>query len=264
MPSPRRISDIPFDVRAWIASRTVLWPTPILAGCGCRPARDHGEQTCRQGLTACGPWRYHGHLSDLTVPVPASPPGESSQPRPGRGIVASRSFRHAAMRQARTKKTYFSAKYRRLASTRGPMKAIIAVQHAMLIAARNLLSNGEFYRDPGPYYYTRRDPTKTQARALGRLLAPSRHRPLLSHQPAASRTDRQHGDDPQRRRHAVVDPSAAARSRLLATGRRLRCSVLGRRARPASGVRSVPAVALATVGPEDPTSLPERNKNIAD
>ena len=29
------------------------------------------------------------------------------------------------------------------------MKAIVAVEHAMLTAAWHMLTNGEFYRDPG-------------------------------------------------------------------------------------------------------------------
>ena len=50
------------------------------------------------------------------------------------------------------------------------MKALVAVEHAMLIAAWNMLTNGEFYRDPGADYFTR-DPAKTKARAIGQLEA---------------------------------------------------------------------------------------------
>jgi hypothetical protein len=51
------------------------------------------------------------------------------------------------------------------------MKALVAVEHAMLVAAWNMLTNGEFYRDPGADYYTRRVPAKTKARAIGQLEA---------------------------------------------------------------------------------------------
>ncbi len=54
----------------------------------------------------------------------------------------------AAMAASRSGGTYFSAKYRRIASRRGPMKAVIAAKHSMLIAAWNMLTNGDFYRDP--------------------------------------------------------------------------------------------------------------------
>jgi hypothetical protein len=39
----------------------------------------------------------------------------------------------------------------------------------MVIAAWHMLSNGEFYREPGLDYYTRRVPAKTKARALKQL-----------------------------------------------------------------------------------------------
>jgi hypothetical protein len=51
------------------------------------------------------------------------------------------------------------------------MKAIVAVERAMLVAAWHMLTNSEFYRDPGADYYTRRDPAKTKARALKQLQA---------------------------------------------------------------------------------------------
>lgn len=41
----------------------------------------------------------------------------------------------------------------------------------MLIAAFNMLTNGEFYRDPGADYYTRHVPAKTKARAVSQLEA---------------------------------------------------------------------------------------------
>jgi hypothetical protein len=49
------------------------------------------------------------------------------------------------------------------------MKALVAVEHAMLVAAWNMLTNGEFYRDPGGDYYTGRVPAKTKTRAVRQL-----------------------------------------------------------------------------------------------
>jgi len=69
----------------------------------------------------------------------------------------------AALAASRSKGTYFSAKYHRIASRRGPMKALVAMEHSMLIAAFNMLTNGEFYRDPGADYFTQRTPAKTKA-----------------------------------------------------------------------------------------------------
>jgi transposase len=77
----------------------------------------------------------------------------------------------AAMSAARSKNTYFSAKYKRIATRRGPMRAIVAVEHAMVIADWNLLTTGEFYRDPGADYYTAHRPAATKARAVNQLHA---------------------------------------------------------------------------------------------
>jgi transposase len=95
---------------------------------------------------------------------------KSTKTRPGNRYLKG-ALGVAALNQARTRKTYFSAKYRRLTSTRGPMKAIVAVEHAMIIAAYHMLTNAEFYRDPGPDYYTRLDPARAKARAVRQLEA---------------------------------------------------------------------------------------------
>ena len=64
----------------------------------------------------------------------------------------------AALSAARSGDTYLAANYRRIASRRGPVKAIVAVEHAMLIAIWNMLINGVFYGEPGSDFYTRRKP----------------------------------------------------------------------------------------------------------
>ena len=95
---------------------------------------------------------------------------KSTKTRPGNRYLKG-ALGIAALSQARSKGTYFSAKFRHLAPTRGPLKAIVAVEHAMLIAAFHMLQNSEFYRDPGADYYTRQDPAKTRARAVRQLEA---------------------------------------------------------------------------------------------
>jgi len=77
----------------------------------------------------------------------------------------------AALAASRTKGTYLSAKYKRIAARRGPMKAVVALEHSILVATWNMLTNGEFYRDPGADYFARRIPAKTKARAIGQLEA---------------------------------------------------------------------------------------------
>lgn len=62
------------------------------------------------------------------------------------------------MAATHSKHTYLAAKYRRIASRRGPMKAIVAVEHAMLIAIWHMANTGVRYDDPGPDFYTRLRP----------------------------------------------------------------------------------------------------------
>lgn len=95
---------------------------------------------------------------------------KSTHTRPGNPYLKG-ALGVAAMAAARTKDTYLAAKYRRVASRRGPVKAIVAVEHAILIATWHMITNGTIYQDPGGDYYTRRDPTKTRDRAVGQLRA---------------------------------------------------------------------------------------------
>ena len=108
---------------------------------------------------------------------------KSSTTRPGnRHLKAALGV--AALSAARTKDTYYSARYRRIAGRRRPvssrknksrgssiagMIALVAVEHTMLIDAWNMLTNGAFYRDPGADYYTRHQPGRTKTRAIKQL-----------------------------------------------------------------------------------------------
>lgn len=113
-----------------------------------------------------------GHLASWAGTAPGSHESagriKSTKTRPGNRYLKG-ALGTAALSATRSKGTYFSAKYRRLAPRRGPMKALVAVEHAMLLAVWNMLTNGEFYRDPGADYFTRCTPTKTKARALAQL-----------------------------------------------------------------------------------------------
>jgi Transposase IS116/IS110/IS902 family len=57
---------------------------------------------------------------------------------------------HAA---ARTKGTYLSALYQRLATRRGKKRAIMAVAHAIVVSAFHMLSRHEPYRELGANYF---------------------------------------------------------------------------------------------------------------
>ena len=77
----------------------------------------------------------------------------------------------AAMSTTRQRNTYFCAKYRRIAARRGKLRAVVAIERAILTAVWHMLSTGTYYQDPGPDYYSRHDPSKRAARAVRDLQA---------------------------------------------------------------------------------------------
>jgi transposase len=93
---------------------------------------------------------------------------KSTHTRPGNPYLKG-ALGIAAMSAARSKNTYLSAKYRRLASRRGPLKALVAVEHAILTATWHMITNGVLYEDPGSDFYTRRNPDKAKQRAVDQL-----------------------------------------------------------------------------------------------
>ncbi len=93
---------------------------------------------------------------------------KSTHTRPGNPYLKG-ALGIAAMSAAHAKDTYYSAKYRRIASRRGPIKAIVAVEHAMLVAIWNMLQTGTVFTDPGSDFFTKRTPEKAKSRAIEQL-----------------------------------------------------------------------------------------------
>lgn len=75
----------------------------------------------------------------------------------------------AAQAASRTKGTYLSAQYRRLAGRRGHKRAIMAVAHSILVIAYHLLVRKEPYRELGGNYFDQVHPEKTAKRLVKRL-----------------------------------------------------------------------------------------------
>ena len=113
-----------------------------------------------------------GHLASWAGTCPGNNESagrvKSTQTRPGNPYLKG-ALGIAAMSAARSHGSYFSAKYRRIAARRGPLKALVAVEHAMLIAIWNMLATGEFYCDPGGDFYARLHPDKAKNRAIDQL-----------------------------------------------------------------------------------------------
>jgi len=75
----------------------------------------------------------------------------------------------AAHAAARSRKTYLSAQYHRLAGRRGKKRAIVAVAHSILIICYHIIQRKEPYRELGGEYFDQRRPEATAKRLLKRL-----------------------------------------------------------------------------------------------
>jgi transposase len=113
-----------------------------------------------------------GHLASWAGTCPGSNESagrvKSTHTRPGNPYLKG-ALGTAAMSVARSKNTYFAAKFRRIASRRGPVKALVALEHAMLVAIWNMCSTGTYYADPGEDFFTRLHPDRARDRALEQL-----------------------------------------------------------------------------------------------
>jgi transposase len=81
-----------------------------------------------------------------------------------------RTLIEAARAGARSKNSYFSAQYARIARGRGPNRAAVAVAHSMLAVAWHLLTTGALYQDPGGDYFQRRLDPAAEAKRLTRRI----------------------------------------------------------------------------------------------
>jgi transposase len=83
--------------------------------------------------------------------------------------VLGAALNQAAHAAAGTKDTYLSAQYRRLAARRGKKKAIVALEHTILVIAYHLIQRQEPYHELGGNYFDNRRPEATAKRLVKRL-----------------------------------------------------------------------------------------------
>lgn len=81
----------------------------------------------------------------------------------------STALNQAAHAASHTKNTYLSAQYRRLAARRGKKKAIVALEHTILVIAYHLIKCKEPYRELGGDYFDKRRPEVTVKHLVKRL-----------------------------------------------------------------------------------------------
>jgi transposase len=93
---------------------------------------------------------------------------KSTKTRPGNPYLKA-ALGIAAMGAARTNGTQLQAKYKRLASRRGALKALVATEHAMLTSIWHMLTSGSPYLDLGGDHCTRLDPERAARRAITQL-----------------------------------------------------------------------------------------------
>lgn len=78
-------------------------------------------------------------------------------------------LQEAAWAAVKTKKSYYAALYYRLKARRGAKKAIVAVQHAMLVALWHMLTHRVPHRDLGRDYFDRRNQARIRRHHVRRL-----------------------------------------------------------------------------------------------
>lgn len=117
-------------------------------------------------------FRTAGHLASWAGTCPASNESagrvKSTKTRSGNPYLQG-ALGTAAVAAARSTDTYLGARYRRITSRRGPMKAIVAIQRTMLTAIWHMGTTGALYDDPGGDFYIRLLPDRTKRRAIEQL-----------------------------------------------------------------------------------------------
>ncbi|MFE7120951.1 IS110 family transposase [Streptomyces sp. NPDC057654] len=75
----------------------------------------------------------------------------------------------AAFSAAQAKNTYLQARFKRLAPRRGPLRALVAVEHSIITAVWHMLTDNAAYHELGGDHLTRRDPERATRQAVSRL-----------------------------------------------------------------------------------------------
>ena len=89
----------------------------------------------------------------------------STATRPGNAHLKA-ALGNAVMGATRRDGSYLQARYRRRAGRSTRLKALVATEHAILIAIWHMLTARQPYRDLGGDYYLRRDPEATKRRII--------------------------------------------------------------------------------------------------
>ena len=96
--------------------------------------------------------------------------GKRQSTTTGKGATWLRAtLQEAAWAAVRSKKSYYRALYHRLKARRGAKKAIVAVQHAMIVALWHMLKHRVAHHDLGADYFAQRNTERTLRHHVRRL-----------------------------------------------------------------------------------------------
>ena len=126
---------------------------------------------------------------------------KSSKTRPGNPYLQG-ALGAAAMACAQNPHTYLGARYRRIATRRGPQKANVAIQHSILTVIWHLGRDGTIYDDPGADYFTRLHPDQTKTQPC------TNSRPWATESPSTTPAEHNPGRERESSRQS---PTAATR-----------------------------------------------------
>ena len=119
-----------------------------------------------------GRWPTHRHLASWAGLCPGNDESagrrKSGKTRKGNPWLRA-ALIEAARAAARTKDTYLSAQYHRIAARRGKKKAAVAVAHSILVIAYHLQKEGREFADLGGRHFDERDRAAVERRAVKRL-----------------------------------------------------------------------------------------------
>jgi transposase len=119
-----------------------------------------------------GRFPSHKHLAAWSGVAPGSDESagkrRSGKTKPGNKALRA-ALSQAAWAAGRTKGTYLSSQFKRLAARRGKKRAITAVCHSIIVIAYHILSKREPYRDLGAEYFDEYKKERTIKRLMHRL-----------------------------------------------------------------------------------------------
>jgi transposase len=115
-----------------------------------------------------------GHLASWAGVCPSQNESagriKSTQTRPGDHYLKA-ALGIAALAVSRSKTTYLAVKYRRIQSHAGALRAVVALQHTLLVIVWNMLHDGVAYDELGIDHYDKTNPERAKKRLQRRMLS---------------------------------------------------------------------------------------------